>query len=136
MRHVSRRSLLGLRVQDCHGEDVGRVVDTWPDDGGWEVDLVVVRLQRFGERRMLPAGEVHRVGRVLRASYSRVQIQDAPEVEGGRHGTDDPWKAMAYWLFEEAPRIGTLRRPWRRRSGSSGTEKPSPTSPSPTPSAS
>src|SRR6201999_3430527 len=59
MRHVSRRSLLGFPVQDCHGEEVGRVVDTWPNDGGWEVQLIVVRLPRFGERRMLPADEVH-----------------------------------------------------------------------------
>jgi sporulation protein YlmC with PRC-barrel domain len=50
---VSRRSLLGYRVLDCQGEEIGRVVDTWPDDGGWEIEMVVVRLQRFGERRML-----------------------------------------------------------------------------------
>jgi PRC-barrel domain protein len=136
MRDVSRRTLLGLRVQDCHGEEVGRVVDTWPDDGGWEVELVVVRLPRFGERRMLPAGKVVSVGSRLHTPYSRTQIEDAPEVDGGRHGADDPYKAKAYWMFEEPPRIGTLRAPWRRSSGFSATEKPSHTSPSPTPTAS
>jgi hypothetical protein len=136
MRDVSRRNLLGLRVQDCHGEEIGRVVDTWPDDGGWEVDLVVVRLPRFGERRMLPAGKVFSIGSRLRAVYSRAQIEDAPEVDGGRHGADDPYKAKAYWMFEEPPRMGTLRAPWRRSSGSSATGKPSHTSPSPTPTAS
>jgi hypothetical protein len=43
---------------DCHGEEIRKVVDTWPSDGGWDVELVVVRLPRFGERRMLPAAEV------------------------------------------------------------------------------
>jgi hypothetical protein len=136
MRSVCRRSLLGLRVQDCHGEEVGRVVDTWPDDGGWEVELVVVRLPTFGERRMLPAGTVFSIGSRLQVPYSRRQIEDAPEADGGRHGADDPYKAKAYWMFEEPPRIGTLRAPWRRSSGSSATEKPSHTSPSPTPTAS
>jgi PRC-barrel domain len=136
MRRVSRRSLLGLRVQDCHGEEIGRVVDTWPNDGGFDVRLVVVRLPRFGERRMLPAGEVYPFGRLLRVSYSRLQVLDAPEVDGGRHGADDPWKSLAYWMFEEPPRLGTLRAPWRRRSGSSATEKPSLTNPRPTPTAS
>ena len=56
MRRVSRRNLLGFRVHDCEGEEIGRVVDTWPDDGGWVTEMVVVRLQRFGERRMLPIG--------------------------------------------------------------------------------
>jgi hypothetical protein len=133
MRDVSRRSLLGRRVLDCHGEEIGRVVDTWPNDGGWEVGLVVVRLPRFGERRMLPAGTVYSFGSRLRALYSRTQIEDAPEVDGGRHGADDPYKAKAYWMFVEPPRIGTLRARWRRSSGSSATEKPSHTSPSPTP---
>ena len=136
MRRVSRRNLLGLSVHDCHGEEIGKVVDTWPSDGGWDVELVVVRLPRFGERRMLPAAEVHPFGVHLRVPYSRVQVDDAPEVEGGRHGADDPWRSLAYWMFEEPPRPGTLRAPWRRSSGSSATEKPFPTNPSPTPSAS
>jgi hypothetical protein len=136
MRRVSRRSLLGLRVQDCHGEEIGRVVDTWPNDGGWDVRLIVVRLPRFGERRMLPAGDVFPFGSQLRVLYSRFQVIDAPEVDGGRHGAEDPWRALAYWMFEEPPRPGTLRPAWRRRSGSSAMEKPSLTSPSPTPTAS
>jgi PRC-barrel domain len=131
MRSVSRRSLLGLRVQDCHGKDVGRVVDTWPDDGGYELELVVVRLPRFGSRRMLPADEVGMAGGVLRAPYSRAQIEDAPEVDGGRHAADDPYRALAYWRYE----AGTLRPPWRPRSGSSATLRQFPMSLGRTPSA-
>jgi hypothetical protein len=132
MRSVSRRSLLGLRVLDCHGKEVGRVVDTWPDDGGYELELVVIRLPRFGARRMLPAEEVTLSAGALRAAYSLAQIHDAPEVDGGRHAVDDPFRASAYWRYEE----GTLRTPWRPRSGSSATVRQYPMSPSPMPSAS
>jgi hypothetical protein len=135
MRRVSRRNLLGFRVLDCHGEEIGRVVDTWPDDGGWEVELVVIRLQRFGERRMLPVEEVVAWGGTLRAPYSRMQIEDAPVVEGGTYGADDPWRAFAYWRFEEPGKVAIVTPPWRRSSGFFVTERPFPTSPSPTPTA-
>jgi len=91
--------LLGFRVLDCDEEEIGRVVDTWPDDGGGEVELVVIRLQRFGERRMLPVNEVVAWAGVLRAPYSRMQIEDAPVVDGGIYRTEDPWRALAYWRF-------------------------------------
>jgi hypothetical protein len=136
MRNVSRLKLLGLRMQDCHGQDVGHVVDTWPQDGGWEIELVVVRLPRFGERRMLPIDQVFPEGDCLRTAFSRRQIEDAPQMEGGRNGADDPYRAKAYWTFEEPGWAGILSPPWRRRSGFSGTERPFPTSQSPTPSAS
>lgn len=125
--------MLGYRVLDCHGEEIGKVVDTWPDDGGWEVELVVVRLQRFGERRMLPVDDVVVWGGSLRAPYSRVQIEDGPAVEGGAYKADDPYRALAYWRYEEH---GMVTAPWRRSSGFFVTERPFPTSPSPTPSVS
>jgi hypothetical protein len=135
MRRVTRRNLLGFRLLDCYGEEIGRVVDTWPDDGGWEVELVVVRLLRFGERRMLPIGRVVPWGGGLRAPYSRHQIEDAPAVVGGIHRADDPYRAIAYWRFEETTRIGIFTPRWRPSSGYFVTERPSPTSPSPTPTA-
>ena len=136
MRRVSRRNLLGFPVLDCEGEEVGRVVDTWPGDGGWEVELVVVRLQRFGERRMLPIEEVVAWGGALRAPYTRLQIEDSPAIEGGRHHADEPHRALGYWRFEEHGVAGIVTPPWRRSSGFFVTEKPFPTSPSPTPTAS
>jgi sporulation protein YlmC with PRC-barrel domain len=135
MRRVSRRNLLGYRVLDCEGEEIGRVVDTWPDDGSWDVELVVIRLVRFGERRMLPVDEVVAWGGVLRAPYTRFQIEDAPQVEGGKHRADDPYRALAYWRFEERGRAAIVTPPWRRSSGFFVTERPFPTSPSPTPTA-
>ena len=45
--------MLGHEVIDGTGQTVGKIVDTWPFDGG-EVELVVVRLSgAFGGRRML-----------------------------------------------------------------------------------
>jgi hypothetical protein len=136
MRQVSRRSLLGLRVEDCYGEEVGRVVDTWPSDGSYELQLVVVRMPRFGERKMLPADQVFQVGDRLRTSYSRFQVDDAPMIDGGRHAYDDPWRAKAYWMFEDMPIAARLAAPWRPRYGSSGTVRPSRTTPSRTATAS
>jgi sporulation protein YlmC with PRC-barrel domain len=133
MRRVSRKNLLGYRVLDCDGEEIGRVVDTWPDDGGWDVKMVVVRLQRFGARRMLPLNDVVAWGGVLWAPYTRVQIEDAPDVEGGVHKADDPYRALAYWRFEEPGSPGIVTPRWRRSSGFFATERPSPTNPSPTP---
>ena len=49
-----RMHLLGLEVADVDGRSLGQVVDTYPFDGGGELEMVVLRLRRFGERRMLP----------------------------------------------------------------------------------
>jgi hypothetical protein len=136
MRRVTRRNLLGFRVVDCEGKEVGRVVDTWPDDGGWDVELVVLRLPRFGERRMLPAAAVVLRAGVLHAPYTRAQVEDSPAVEGGRYRADEPYRALGYWRFEEPARAGIVTPPWRRSSGFSATEKPFRTSPSPTTTAS
>jgi hypothetical protein len=133
MRNHSRRNLLGRRVQDWHGQDIGHVVDTWPDDGGWEMQLVVIRLPRFGERRMIPVEQVLELGDHLWTAFTRRQIEDAPAVDGGRHAAEDPWRAKAYWMFEEPLGVGILTAPWRRSSGFSVTARPFPTNPSPTP---
>jgi hypothetical protein len=132
MERVSRRNLLGLRVQDCNGEDIGQVVDTWPADGGWEIEMVVVRLSRFGERRMLPAESVVAWGRVLASPYTRMQIEDSPLTGEGVHRADDPYRALAYWRWEEPGGGDIVTPPWRRSSGFFVTERPSPTTPSPT----
>lgn len=136
MRRVSRRTLLGFQVLDCRGEEIGRVVDTWPNDGGWEVELLVVRLHKFGERRMLPIDDVVAWGGVVRAPYTRMQIEDAPDVEGGVHKAEDPYRALGYWRFEDLGGIDIVTPRWRRSSGFFVTERPFPTSPSPTPSVS
>ena len=133
---VSRHHLMGLGVMDCSGEEIGQVVDTWPDDGGWEVELVVVRLKRFGERRMLPVGDVTVRGNWLLVPFTRVQIEDAPAPVGGVHRADDPYRAMYYWQFEERAGAGKVTALWRPSSGFFATARPCPTTQSPTPIAS
>jgi len=112
------------------------VVDTWPDDGGWELEMVVVRLSRFGERRMLPADSMIAFGRALLSPYTRMQIEDAPVTGEGVHRADDPYRALAYWRWEEPGGVDMVPPSWRRSSGFSAMERPSLTSPSPTPTAS
>ena len=57
--------LLGLEVTDASGVTLGQVVDTYPFDGGGELEMIVLRLRRFGERRMLPVSD-------LRLEYGRL----------------------------------------------------------------
>jgi len=40
--------LLGLEIADVTGSTLGTVVDTYPFDGGGELEMVVLRLRRFG----------------------------------------------------------------------------------------
>jgi hypothetical protein len=130
---VRRRSVLGRRVSDPLGHPVGTVVDTWPFDGGGEVELVVVRLGRLGERRMLPVATLHADGRELRTPYARWQVEDSPALEDGRHAVEAIERSMSYWMWEEP--ADSLRALWRNF-GSSATARRSRTTPSPTPSAS
>ena len=97
----SRMSLLGLEIADVGGNPVGHVVDTYPYDGGGELELVVVRLRRFGERRMLPSSELRLVGGCLVAPFTRMQIEDSPGPSCGRHAAEDPYRAKDYWRCEE-----------------------------------
>jgi hypothetical protein len=138
MRRWSRWSLLGLPVKDWQGEEVGRVIDTYPLDGGGEPELVVVRLRRFGQRRMVPVESLLQVGGALVAPYTKIQLEDAPPVGDGTVEADDPYRARFYWLFEERAaaftrmRRYTLRPQWPGSSGYYATGKRFPTTPRPT----
>jgi hypothetical protein len=122
---------MGRWVSDPDGEPVGTVVDTWPYDGGGEVEMVVVRLGRFDQRRMLPAGSlVADLAGGLRTPFAREQVEDAPALDDGRYAAAADERAMSHWSFVEPPRTGTLTRRWQRSSGSSATARRSPTSPS------
>jgi len=98
--------LLGLEVVDAGGASVGHVVDTYPFDGGGELELVVLRLRRFGERRMLPVSELRIEAGRLHAPFSRHQIEDAPALSTRRHADEDPWRAKTYWFYEDAAIAG------------------------------
>jgi hypothetical protein len=93
--------LLGLEVADVSGGVLGQVVDTYPFDGGGELEMIVVRLRRFGERRMLPVSELRLEGARLVAPFTRVQIEDSPILSSGRHADEDPWRSKTYWFYED-----------------------------------
>ena len=100
--------LLGIEVADCSGAVLGSVVDTYPFDGGGELEMVVLRLRRFGERRMLPVSELRfHEGRLV-SPYSRHQIEDSPGMSTGRHADEDPWRAKTYWYYED-PAVAVAR---------------------------
>ena len=93
--------LLGLDVADVTGRSLGQVVDTYPFDGGGELEMIVLRLRRFGERRMLPASELRlEDGRIV-LPFSRNQVEDSPGLSTGRHVDEDPWRAKTYWYYED-----------------------------------
>jgi hypothetical protein len=127
--------LLGEMVSDWRGDELGRVIDTWPYDGGGEPELAVVRLGRLGERRMVPVSELQLVGASLRLPYERYQVEDSPSVGSDRHTVaDDPHLALSYWSWEEP--VVSLTAACLLSFGSFVTAKRFPTSPSPTPIAS
>ena len=97
--------LLGLDVADASGKALGRVVDTYPFDGGGELEMVVLRLRRFGERRMQPISELRLEDGRLVAPFSRRQIEDSPILDG-RRTDEDPWRSKSYWFWEEPVAAG------------------------------
>jgi hypothetical protein len=97
----TRYGLLGQEVFDGDGAPVGTVVDTYPFDGG-TVEMAVVRLTgAFGGRRLLALDSAWGDGYGLCTPFARWQVEDSPELSGGRHAADDPERARSYWAFEE-----------------------------------
>ena len=97
-----RMHLLGLDVSDVNGTTLGQVVDTYPFDGGGELEMIVLRLRRFGERRMLPVSELRLENGRIVAPFTRHQIEDSPVLSSGRHADEDPWRAKTYWYYEDS----------------------------------
>lgn len=96
-----RMHLLGLDVADVDGRIMGQVVDTYPFDGGGELEMVVVRLRRFGERRMLPVSELRLGDGRITVPFTHQQVEDSPGLSTGRHADEDPWRAKTYWYYED-----------------------------------
>jgi sporulation protein YlmC with PRC-barrel domain len=134
---VRRQTLMGRSIFDISGEHVGRVAETWPYDGGGEVEMAVVRMPRLGESRLLPVATLRlREDGDLVTPYSRWQVEDSPALEEGRHALAAEERAVSYWSWEEPDLAGTVTRRWQRSSGFFATARRSPTSQSPTTTAS
>ena len=96
-----RMHLLRREVADINGPSLGQVVDTYPFDGRRGLEMVVLRLRRFGERRMLPVSEVRMGGGRLVVPFTQHQVEDSPGVSTGRHADEDPWRPKTYWYYED-----------------------------------
>jgi hypothetical protein len=105
MLHKGR--LRGLQVRDRDGSVLGRVVDTYPTDGGGDQAFALVRLRGFGGVHFVPvAASVCHDGE-LHVPWSRFEIEDAPRMDNGRYLVDQAWAARSYWHVEE---LETLER--------------------------
>ena len=101
--------LLGLEVTDASGAALGQVVDTYPFDGGGEQEMIVLRLRRFGERRMLPVSQLRLDGDRVIAPFSRMEIEDSPTLSSGRYADEDPSRSRSYWHYHQ-PVVELKRR--------------------------
>jgi hypothetical protein len=97
MALARQRNVRGLSVVGPTGKSIGKVIDTYPHDGGGEIEMILVNVgDKLPQRRWLPAPKVrYRNGR-LRAPWPEWQIRDAPEAEDNRWG-DPPAVAKSYW---------------------------------------
>ena len=93
--------MLGQQVSDGTGVPIGRVVDTFPFDGG-EVEMVILRLDgSFGGKRMLAVEDLWFDAFGLSTQFAKWQVEDSPALTNGRHAAEDPYRARSHWRFEE-----------------------------------
>ena len=90
--------MAGHDVVDREGTFIGTVADTFPLDGGGEIELLLVNVgRRFPRRRYLPAGDIHVKDGVVRMPMLRAEIEDCPCAEDRRWG-DPADLARGYWV--------------------------------------
>lgn len=89
--------MVGRLVFDADGEFVGWVSDLWPDDGGGEPELLLVRLMRWARRRYVPLDGAEWVGPAeIRLPWRWDELEDAPDAEDRGWG-DPATVAQAHW---------------------------------------
>jgi hypothetical protein len=104
---LQKGRLRGLDVRDRDGVLLGRVVDTYPFDGGGDTSFVMVRLRGVGAVHFVPvATSVCHEGE-LHVPWSKLEVEDAPAVDSRRFVVDQAWAARAYWHVDE---LETLER--------------------------
>lgn len=91
-------------MRDGAGRFLGTIEDTYPFDGGGEVELVVLRLPGFVGKRMLRAEDVHFDADGLFTRFLRWQVEDSPTLGNRRYSDEDPWRAASHWRLEEPAR--------------------------------
>ena len=98
LRWVRRHEVVGLEVVDREGSFIGTVRDTYPLDGGGEVQLLLVGVgRRFARNRYVPAAGSKVEGGKVRLPVLRVDVEDCPPAEDRRWG-DPADIARGYWI--------------------------------------
>ena len=93
-------SPLGLLLVDIDEETIGRIDGTWPLDGSGEPEFAIVRTGRFGQSRLVPLAAVRIVDGLLQVPYTRLEVDDAPQIELGRYLLEQVDRARAYYMQE------------------------------------
>ncbi len=97
MRWVARHDVNGHEVVDREGTFVGTVADTYPLDGGGEIELLLVNVgRRFPRRRYVPADRIRIEDSVVHLPLLRTDIEDCPSAEDRRWAPPDD-VARGYW---------------------------------------
>ena len=93
-----RRDFVGRCVVDSTGRELGKVYDTWPQDGGGEVEMLLLKMGRFASRRWIPCDGVQVLNDHLFVPLTHLQIDDAPDAEDHRWGRPAD-VARAHWAL-------------------------------------
>ena len=98
LKTLRRADLVGITVVDRNGAALGKVRDTFPQDGGGVPDMVLVDVGKFmPRRRWLPVQQSWLVSDELNVPFARWQVEDGPSAEDNRWG-DPAAVARAYWF--------------------------------------
>lgn len=98
LRWVQRHDVVGLEVVDAEGAFVGTVRDTYPHDGGGEIQLLLVGVgRRFARNRYVPAAGIKVIDGRVHLPILRDHIVDGPSAEDKRWG-DPAHIARGYWV--------------------------------------
>lgn len=97
-RWLRRHEIVGLDVRDRDGSLVGTVRDTYPLDGGGEVQLLLVGVgRRFARDRYVPAQGIELRDGEVHLPVARVDVEDCPPADDRRWG-DPADIARGYWV--------------------------------------
>ena len=99
LRWVRRHEVVGLEVLDRDDRFIGNVRDTYPLDGGGEVQLLLVAVGRqFARNRYLPTHGLTIEDGKIRLPVTRDDVEDAPSADD-RRWADPADVARGYWVL-------------------------------------
>lgn len=90
-------SLMGLTILDRQGGIAGRVEGTFPYDGS-EPEFAVVRIGRFGRRKLVPLYAARRIDPLaIQVPYTAADLDDAPSLDEERYESEQAMSARSHF---------------------------------------